>query len=259
MMKKKQTKRSNQNEMNEQIERFIKITEAKNEEFKAYQQKRLETINKLNEIDNDYKTKGAKSFKDFNYNDEFFISSYIKRSEKNILIYDEIRRQWIYSNEKIIDFINDIYINHYNRIKYIEYDERKIYYYTTSNDDIDLMAKMKYNKIYKDKQKNKKYDISIINNITKEEYNEITTEEQNEEETTKDNNKIYEINDEINRKFTTDFDKLDMGEVYELIGITKRKFRSTEHYYIHIKYKNKFILEGTEPKIFIVNYWMKKY
>jgi hypothetical protein len=258
MMKKKNLKRSNQNEMNEQIERFIKITEAKNEEFKEYQQKRLQTINKLNEIDNDYKTKGAKSFKDFNYNDEFFISSYIKRSEKNILIYDEIRRQWIYSNEKIIDFINDIYINHYNRIKYIEYDERKIYYYTTSNDDIDLMAKMKYNKIYKDKQKNKKYDISIINNITKEEYNEITTEEQNEEETTKDNNKIYEINDEINRKFTTDFDKLDMGEVYELIGITKRKFRSTEHYYIHIKYKNKIILEGTEPKIYIVNYWLKK-
>ena len=36
-MKKKQTKRENQNEMNEQIERLIKITETTNEEFKAYQ------------------------------------------------------------------------------------------------------------------------------------------------------------------------------------------------------------------------------
>ena len=49
-----------------------------------------------------------------------------------------------------------------------------------------------------------------------------------------------------------------MGEIYELIGITKQKFRQTEHYYIHMKYKNKFILEGTEPKTFIVNYWLTK-
>jgi len=71
MIKKKQTKSINQPEMNEQIERFIKINEAKNEEFKEYQYKRLQTINKLNEIDNDYKTKGLNSFKDFHYNDEF--------------------------------------------------------------------------------------------------------------------------------------------------------------------------------------------
>ena len=82
MMKKKQTKNINQNEMNEQIERYIKITEAKNEEFKEYQYKRLETINKLNELDNDYKTKPTKSFKDFKYNDEFLISSFLKRNEK---------------------------------------------------------------------------------------------------------------------------------------------------------------------------------
>ena len=60
---------------------------------------------------------------------------------------------------------------------------------------------MKYNRIYKNKNKDKKYDISIINTITKEEYNNITEEETNEEEAKEDNNKIYEINDEINRKF----------------------------------------------------------
>ena len=142
----------------------------------------------------------------------------------------------IYANDIIIKFINDIYINHYNDLKYIEYDERKIYYYT-ANENIDLIAKMKYNRIYKNKNKDKKYDISIINTITKEEYNDITEEETNEEEAKEDNNKIYEINDEINRKFTIDFETLDMGETYELIGITKRKFRQTDHYYIHIKHK----------------------
>lgn len=260
MIKKKQTKSINQPEMNEQIERFIKINDAKNKEFKEYQYKRLQTINKLNEIDNDYKTKPPTSFKDFKYNDEFLISAFIKRSEKNILIYDEIRRMWIYGNEIIINFINDIYINHYNNIKYIEYEERQIYYYTNANDDIDLIAKMTYNKSYKDKAKNKKYDISIINSITKEDYNEIAEEaNDNEDETKEENNKIYEINDEINRKFTIDFEKLDMGDTYELIGITKRKFRQTEHYYIHIKHNQKLMMEGQDvPKIFIVNYWMKK-
>ena len=48
-----------------------------------------------------------------------------------------------------------------------------------------------------------------------------------------------------------------MGEIYELIGITKRSFRNTTHYYIHIKYKNKLILEGTEPTKFIVNLCVK--
>ena len=84
-----------------------------------------------------------KGFKDFNVNDEFLISAFIKRSEKHILIFDVIRRQWIYSNDKTNDFINDSYIDYYNEIKYVEYDERKIYYYTTTNDNIDLMAKMK--------------------------------------------------------------------------------------------------------------------
>ena len=41
---------------------------------------------------------------------------------------------------------------------------------------------MNYNRTYKNKNKDKKYDISIINVITKEEYNDITEEETNEEE-----------------------------------------------------------------------------
>ena len=32
-----------------------------------------------------------------------------------------------------------------------------------------------------------------------------------------------------------------MGEMYELIGITKRQFRQIEHYYIHIKHNQKMI------------------
>ena len=50
-----------------------------------------------------------------------------------------------------------------------------------------------------------------------------------------------------------------MGETYELIGITKRKFRQTEHYYIHIKHNQKMIMEGQDiPKIYVVNSWFKK-
>ena len=49
-----------------------------------------------------------------------------------------------------------------------------------------------------------------------------------------------------------------MGETYELIRITKRKFRQTEHYYIHIKQNQTLILEGRDiPKIYVVNSWMK--
>ena len=50
-----------------------------------------------------------------------------------------------------------------------------------------------------------------------------------------------------------------MGDTYELIGITKRKFRQTEHYYIHIKHNQKLMMEGQDvPNLFIANFWMKK-
>ena len=55
---------------------------------------------------------------------------------------------------------------------------------------------MTYNKSYKDKTKNKKYDISIINSITKEDYNEIikeTGEHENEE------NKFQDFDNIISR------------------------------------------------------------
>ena len=255
LKKKSLSKLKDVENVNNQIERYLKNLEDKNDEFKLYQEKRLNLLNKLNEIDNNYHIKNVKSFKDFVINDDFFISCFIKRNEKNILIYDELRKQWIYSNDIVINFINDVYVNHYNQLKYVEYDERKIYYYTNSNDNCDLIAKMKYDKMYKDKQKNKKYEISIINNITKESYKD--DEETIENEPVEDK-KIYEIQGEINRKYTTDFNKLELNEIYEIQGITKRPFRNTNHYYLHLLYKNKLIQQGDDPKIFIANYWLRQ-
>ena len=48
---------------------------------------------------------------------------------------------------------------------------------------------------------------------------------------------IYEINEEINRINTIPFEKLDLMENYEIIGIKKQPYRQMFHYYLHLKYQ----------------------
>ena len=99
-------------------------------------------------IDNNYRltiTK-IKSFKYFNINDIFYITTFIKRGHNLILFYDYMRNAWIFGNRQILYFINDIYVKYYKYIHYKEYDDRKLYYLLNENDDIEYIATATLNK-----------------------------------------------------------------------------------------------------------------
>ena len=79
--------------------------------------------------------------KDYNVNDIFLITAFIKRGENQIIFFDCMRNEWIYGNKQILEFINnDIFVKYYKYIHYKEFDERKIYYFLNINDDIDYLA-----------------------------------------------------------------------------------------------------------------------
>ena len=256
--------------LNEQVERFKISSEIKNEEFKKYQLKRLININKLNEIDNHYKltTTTIKSLKDYNVNDIFSITVFIKRGENQIIFYDCMRNEWIYGNKQICEFINtDIFVKYYKYIHYKEFDERKIYYFLNINDDIDYLATATLIKKTVNKNKDKIYLMKIINHLTNEEIdnniddNNINDNNINEtyDDDNNDDDIIYEIKYDINRINTLSIEKLDLMEDYEIIGIKKQPYRHMFHYFLHLRQKKEVLkYNHDDVKIFCGNQWMRE-
>ena len=258
----KDKKRINQVELlNEQVERFKINNEIKNEEFKKYQLKRLNNINKLNEIDNNYKITitNKKSLKDFKIGDDFFITTFMRRGENQIIFYDYIRNEWLFGNKQILDFINDIFVKYYKYIHYKDFDDRKLYYLLNENDDIDFLGTAKVVKKSVNKNKDKIVELSITNNLTKEDYIKKDDDDKNNDiNNNDDDDVIYEINEEINRINTIPFEKLDLMENYEIIGIKKQPYRKMYHYYLHLKYQKKIMkYNEDDKKVFVVNQWMR--
>ena len=224
--------------------------------------KLLNNINKLNEIDNNYRltTTKIKSFKDVHINDIFYITTFIKRGQTLILFYDYMRNEWIFWNRQILDFINDIYVKYYKYIHYKEYDDRKLYYLLNENDDIDYIATATFIKKSVNKNKDNIYILSIIDNLSKEEYVEKSNDDNENNDIiieTYDNNNyvIYEIKDEINRIHTIPFEKLDLMETYEIIRIKKQPYRKMYHYYLHLKHQTKVMKwnEDDETYLWLIN------
>ena len=260
--KSKDKRRINQVELlNEQVERFKINNEIKNEEFKKYQLKRLNNINKLNEIDNNYKITitNKKSLKDFKIGDDFFITTFMRRGENQIIFYDYIRNEWLFGNKQILDFTNDIFVKYYKYIHYKDFDDRKLYYLLNENDDIDYLGTAKIVKKTVNKNKDKIVELSITNNLTKEDYIKKDDDDKNNDiNNNDDDDVIYEINEEINRINTIPFEKLDLMENYEIIGIKKQPYRKMYHYYLHLKYQKKIMKYNEEDKkVFVVNQWMR--
>lgn len=248
--------------INDQVERFKINNEIKNEEFKKYQMKRLININKLNEIDNYYTMtiSEKKSFKDYNINEIFFITAFMFRGNNIVLFYDYIKTEWIFGNAQLLDFINnEIVIKYYQSIKHKDFDNRKIYYFTNANDDIDYIATAILTKKTVNKHKDKLYILSITNNLSKETYiNEDDKNDNNDEINGHDEDVIYEINDEIKRINTLTFDNLELTETYEIVGIKRVIYRKMYHYYFHIKYQKKYLsYNNCEKKIYVANGWMR--
>ena len=137
---------------------------------KKYKMKRLNNINKLYEIDNNYRltiTK-IKSFKDFNINDIFYITTFIKRCQNLILFYDYMRNEWIFGNRQILDCIDDIYVKYYKYIHYKECYDRTLLYLFNKNYYIYYISFATLIKKSVNNNKDNIYILSIIDNLSNE-------------------------------------------------------------------------------------------
>ena len=123
-------------------------------------------INKLNEIDKYYNLiiRAKRSFKYYNFNDIFLITTFIRRGENQIIFYDCMRNEWIFGNKQLLNFINDIYVKYYKFIHYKDYDEIQVCYSVNVNEDIDYIATATLTKkqLIKKKIKSMNYPLPTI-------------------------------------------------------------------------------------------------